>query len=306
MFPPFPARSLELGERRVPVNLMGFDAGTRAVGPSVVSGRAPAASDEIMLGPVTAKALGLGIGDRVAAWGQTGEWQKPETYRDTTVTMTLVGTGVIPLVGGNRLGSGAVLASSGINRLAGQSTYDSIFVRLAAGADTESVVRELATALNLPPPSARELDELRTLSRDYPLLDVRQINHLPQLLGALMALMAIAVLGHVLVTAVRARRRELALLMTIGFDRRQLRRTIAWQSAAMASIAIVVGVPLGIIVGRLVWLAFAQHLGVVPEAVVPRILLLVPVGILLIAHAIASVPARLATRRSPATVLRAE
>ncbi len=126
------------------------------------------------------------------------------------------------------------------------------------------------------------------------------------MLGVLMALMSVVVLGHVLVSSTTARRKELALLRAIGFDRRQVRRTVAWQAAAIATVALAVGVPLGVVVGRNVWLTFATRLGVVPEAAVPFTLVLVVPLAILSARVIAVVPARLAARRRLGVVLRAE
>ena len=45
--------------------------------------------------------------------------------------------------------------------------------------------------------------------------------------------------------------------------------TVAWQATTLALAGIAVGVPVGIVVGRAVWLAFANNLGVVPVSVVP-------------------------------------
>ena len=100
-------RSLELGDNRVPVPSMSFDAGSGNVGPSVIKGRAPSAPDELLVGPVTADRLEVSVGDHVVAYGQTGEWGKPDSFKDTTVKMKVVGVGLLPLGGGDRIGSGA-------------------------------------------------------------------------------------------------------------------------------------------------------------------------------------------------------
>ena len=91
---------------------------------------------------------------------------------------------------------------------------------------------------------------------------LRQIDWLPVALTLLLGAFALLAVGHGLVTGVRRRRRELALLKTLGFVRRQVRATIGWQATALAAIGIVVGVPLGLVVGTLVWRAVADGLGI--------------------------------------------
>ena len=83
--------------------------------------------------------------------------------------------------------------------------------------------------------------------------------------------------------------------------------TVAWQATTFGLLAILIGIPIGVIAGRWGWNVFADHLGVVPEAVVPPwlILLIVPATIL-VANLLAVVPGRIASRLRPATVLRAE
>jgi ABC-type lipoprotein release transport system permease subunit len=69
----------------------------------------------------------------------------------------------------------------------------------------------------------------------------------------------------------------------------------------------VVGVPAGIAAGRWIWLAVADQVGVVPEPVLPAALLAaVAAATVLVANLVAAVPAWMAARTHPATVLRAE
>jgi len=114
-------------------------------------------------------------------------------------------------------------------------------------------------------------------------------------------------LAHLLVTSVRRRRRDLAVLKTLGFVRRQVSATGIWQATTVALVALAVGLPLGIAAGRWAWMLVADRLGVVPVSVVPALVLtLVALTTVLAANLVAAVPAWMAARTRPATVLRAE
>ena len=119
--------------------------------------------------------------------------------------------------------------------------------------------------------------------------------------------MAVATLVHVLVTSVQKRRRDLAILKTLGFVRRQVRGTVAWQATSLTLVALAVGFPVGIAAGRWIWTAFAGSLGVVSAPAVRVLVLILAIPIAIVAaNLIAALPARAAARTKPALVLRAE
>jgi ABC-type antimicrobial peptide transport system permease subunit len=82
-------------------------------------------------------------------------------------------------------------------------------------------------------------------------------------------------------------------------------RVVAWQATTFAVVALLLGLPLGVVAGRLAWSAFAGSAGVAAQPTVPLwlILLTVPVTLLL-AHLIAAPPGWPAARLRPAAVLR--
>jgi ABC-type lipoprotein release transport system permease subunit len=126
-------------------------------------------------------------------------------------------------------------------------------------------------------------------------------------LSGLLALAAIGTLVHTLVMSIRRRRRDLAVLKTLGFVRRQISATVAWQATTMVGIALLIGLPVGVVVGRWAWTFFANAIGVLPVPVVDLrpVLLAIPVTLLL-ANLIALVPGRLAASTQPAAALRSE
>jgi ABC-type antimicrobial peptide transport system permease subunit len=121
-----------------------------------------------------------------------------------------------------------------------------------------------------------------------------------------LALFGAATLLHLLVVSVSRRRQEIGLLKVLGFVNGQIASTVSWQATTLALVGTLIGVPLGIVVGRAVWDAFANNLGAVPVSVVPVWLLgLLLVGVLVVANLIAVAPAMVATRSRPRDLLRA-
>ncbi len=139
------------------------------------------------------------------------------------------------------------------------------------------------------------------------LISFGRVDNLPLLAAAVLGAMAAAVLAQTLVAAIRQRRRELAILKTLGFRRWQVGRTIGAQATTLAVIALAVGVPLGVVVGRLAWRGFADQQGIssAPTVDVGVIALIVP-AIVLAALLVAALPAWFAARISPAAALRGE
>ena len=118
---------------------------------------------------------------------------------------------------------------------------------------------------------------------------------------------AVVALGLTLVASVRRRRREVALLKTLGFTQRQLAASVACQATVASVIGIVVGLPLGVAIGRQLWTLFAHNLDAVPDPTVPVLsVFLVGLGALVFANVVAALPGRSAAHTPTGLVLRAE
>ena len=93
---------------------------------------------------------------------------------------------------------------------------------------------------------------------------------------------------HVMLSSLRRRRRDFAVLAALGADRGWIRRAIHWQATAFIVLPVVVGIPVGLVVGRLVFFAFADSMGAVNGASTPTILLAgMAMGLLVLANAAA-------------------
>jgi hypothetical protein len=175
----------------------------------------------------------------------------------------------------------AALAS--LQRIAGASNQ--VFASAAGGAAGNAIV-------------------VQGVQRPAEIVNYRTIGITPVLLVSGLAVGAVAALALTLLASVRQRRRDLALLKTIGFVRAQLAAAVAWQATVAAVIGIVVGVPLGVIAGRWLWDLFAEQIYAVPYPTVPLLsLVLVGVGTLVLANVIAAFPARTAARTPTAFLL---
>ena len=145
------------------------------------------------------------------------------------------------------------------------------------------------------------------VQRPAEIVNYKSMGTMPAVLAGGVAAGTVAALGLTLVASVRRRRRDLALLKTLGFTRGQLAAAVAWQSTVVAVVGLVVGVPLGIAAGRWLWLAFARELSAVPDPVVPvGSIALAAVTALVLANLVAAVPGRQAARTPAALTLRAE
>ncbi|HET6875194.1 MAG TPA: FtsX-like permease family protein [Acidimicrobiales bacterium] len=285
--------------RTVPT--VGIDSLRGGLYPTLVSGRRPEGPGEVALGGSTMRSLGKRIGDTVTVVAQG------QPHR-----LTVVGQIVLPSLGRGSftptdLGQGAVTDASLVaGPPAGPGRYNFVLLRFAPGVDVAAVTSRVVDLVHR---SGCPGDQcLLTTSRILP-TDVRsyqRVSATPAVLAALLALLGTAMIGHALVTSVRRRRRDLAVLKTLGFVKREVATAVAWQVSTFALIGLALGVPAGVALGRWLWSLFAHQIGVPPSPVVPILALGVIPGVLLVANLIAALPARSAARTRPAVVLRSE
>jgi hypothetical protein len=137
------------------------------------------------------------------------------------------------------------------------------------------------------------------------LVNFGEAVNFPLIFGLALAGFGIATLLHLLVSSVSRRRREIGLLKALGFVNRQVAATVLWQATTLALIGIVVGVPVGVAIGRELWTVFATNLGAIPVAVIKGSLVaILAAAVLVISGLLAIVPALSATRSKPGELLR--
>jgi hypothetical protein len=282
----------------VTVTALGVHDETGQVGPTIVAGRAPRRDREIALGGKTLDRIGAGIGDTVRVRPDAGGAPVPLHVVGRVV---LPGLGTYPGSDKTALGEGALMTRAELRRLGPDFGAGPFLVRLRPGATSA----QLAHAV-LPDERGPDIT-VSGVERPSDIVSYERVRSTPLVLAGVLALLAIATVAHALVTAVRRRRRDLALLKTLGFTRRQVSTSVAWQATTFGVVALLVGLPVGIVVGRWAWTTLADDLGAVAEPVVPVLALgLGVVLVLVIANLVAFAPGRIAAGLRPATVLRSE
>ena len=220
--------------------------------------------------------------------------------------LRIVGTATLPSLGiyntlHTEMGTGSVLDYRLIPGAVPSQPND-VLVTLRPGADRAVQRRQLERLV-----PAVNSGQVIPVQRPAEIVNYRSMGDTPAYLGAALAAGAIAALALTLMASVRRRRRDLALLKTIGFTRRQIAAAVAWQSSVAVAAGAVVGVPAGIALGRFLWDLFARQINVVPEPTVPGLwVILIVVGAILLANLVAVVPGRVAARTPTALLLRAE
>lgn len=269
---------------------------------TVTRGRLPSGPQEVALGARTASAAHVGVGDVVTVAGPELEPSR----------LKVSGIVVLPAVGPYQAdraepGSGIVLPPDLFDAevLAREMTF--LGMDLAPGTEPRAFMASLR-------PDAQAWAVEGDLPFSYPaavrppeVVNAASMRSVPLVVGGLLAVAAALGLAFAVAMSVRGRRRELGTLRALGFTRRQLHTTVGVQSLATSAAALVIGVPLGLAVGRIAWRLFAGRLGVGTEPTLSGWWVLATIaGGLVVAAVAALAPARMAARSADPAVLRAD
>jgi len=318
----FDFANAQIDRQTVPI-LLGSAGAT--VTPPILSGHRLEANGQIVLGAATLAQLHKRVGETVTVtYGTPKDFPVyvPPTH------LLVVGTATLPAVGNSgtlhtSMGSGALLPIS-IEPLAFRTALtspdpnengpDMIAVQLrrrvapAAGlASLQGIANAATKIMAVDPSEAGDTYVVLSVQQPAEIVNYSSTGATAVILASGLAAGAGVALGLTLVASVRRRRRDLALLKTLGFTRGQLAATVAWQASVAAVIGVVIGVPAGIALGRWLWDLFARAIFAVPDPTVPVLeVVLVAVGALVLANIVAAVPGRMAARTRTALLLRNE
>jgi len=279
-----------------------------SVQPPLLHGHDLQQSNQIVLGALTLASLHKKLGGTVTVSNGAG----------ASHLLRIVGVATMPAIGGSgavhlEMGTGAVVATSLVPEIERNPFGDpetgpeAYLVDIRPGANPLAARRSLEEMTGPLSNSYNFGVVLQSVLRPAEIVDYRSMGTTPAILGAALGAGALTALGLTLLASVRRRRRDMAVLKTIGFTRNQLSAVVAWQSNVAVAIGTVVGIPVGITLGRTLWDLFAQEINAVPSPAVPVVpIVLMAVGALVLANVVAAVPGLIAARTPAALLLRTE
>ncbi len=310
--------TLQLDGVEVPTLLA--DPGAK-VAPPVLAGHGLDASNQVVLGAGTLAQLNSHVGDEV-------EVQYVPGFPAPPLRLRVVGVATMPAIGiaeglHTSMGIGAVVAADAdsVTEMLGPHAYpgcngpNMVFLRIRKGSslpEARTAAHRLALVANQilaeapnSGPCGGNVATALGVQRPAQIVNYRSMGETPVLLSAGLAVGATAALGLTLISSIRRRRRDIAILKTLGFTKRQVAVTVSWQALVPAILGVVAGIPLGIALGRWLWDLFAREIGAVPIPAVPVWSMVVAgVSAIVLANVVAFFPGRNAANTQPAPVLR--
>ncbi len=248
----------------------------------LTSGAAPAGDDEVVLAPATAVQLGAEVGGSVPVTGDVGTRQ-----------LRVTGIGFAVESSTSDYDHGAWVNRPGYDRLFTGFKEHSALIALRPGIDPTAVIRNL---------HASPTEIVQNLLVIAPFLpqqigEIKNVRVLPTVLGAFLSLLALATIAHTLATGIRRRSGDLAVLRAVGMTTRHCHLIVNTQATVISAIGLLVGVPTGLAMGRVLWRVAADQTPLRYQAPQTALLvaLVIPVA-LIIANLLAIWPGARAAR----------
>lgn len=252
--------------------------------PWLIAGRLPVGSREVALGERTARSLGVSIGDVVPVYSEFAapvEWE-------------VVGLVVPPYASAStETGSGAYTTIYNFDQLRFpfENTVRVLAVEYRDGVSWDAVESDVTNRL-----------DFRFENRSH----AHTPRSITDIVGASVVVLWLFVffglLGLLAILLTSARHgtrhgRELAILRTLGFTRRNVHRSLLAEAVTVTSIAAVFGVALGLIAGARVWGLTIGRLGVIDTQPSPLVVVAGVLGLAAIGTFISVAVSRVAVAR---------
>jgi hypothetical protein len=252
---------MTIGKEIVPA--VGIDPIIGKIEATLAAGRLPLRGDEIAFGAKTMRNVHAHLGDVVKA-----------NIDEHPVRLHVVGVATIPAFGSAAF-SEAGLGTGAIGRAGlfpqqdpeAQGKYNYLLLGYGASGPTPAQTASLDRMIRgfgCTDPTC-VLTDIRPAEID----GFRGARGVPLAAGIVLALLLFATLTHTVLSTMRRRQSDLAVLRALGCTRRQLESTMRWQTLMLTGSALIVGIPVGLVANKLVWHAFTERLGVAPGTVFP-------------------------------------
>ena len=267
--------------------------------PTVVhDGRVPVGPGEIALGTRVSRRLDRDVGDTVIVTTPDGPRQLSVVGRVSSYAIDSGGPG-----------DAVLLDPAGLDNVASSDGFAVPgTMSLAIGASESTSAEHLVAALT----PLVEADIVELTAYSYPqqpdrIANTSSVGRVAWALAAFVGMLAIVGAAHGIHTTMRRRRSDLAVLRALGFRPTDVRLSSAWHGVCIAAVAIVAGIPLGIVAGRLAFHALTDDLGLEGGFVVPPVsVTVVALSTIVAMQVLTGVRGMRAGRVSPAEVLRSE
>lgn len=275
--------------------------------PTMLAGHPPLGG-QIVLGTSTLRQGGFRLGQDIKV-SASGHWRPAR----------LVGRATFPAFGQGSftptdLGQGALVPAGLLMEQAAQASgpasgvsYNFVLLTFAAGPRKAADIAAFRRATAAFCSRQQQSTCVVTSQKPNGIYYYERISATPLVLAGLLAVLGLGVLAQFIFQSARARRRDFAVLRTLGLQRRQLDALLVWQISTLTCLAVLIGLPVGAAAGHWAWALFAGVLGVSPGTIIPlgTGFLLIPAA-LVVANLVALWPARRNLRMRPAELLRAE
>jgi hypothetical protein len=228
--------------------VLAFDVRRGTPSVAIVDGRVATAADEVMLGPATLEALGFDVGDQITLSGPRGSGQ-----------FRIVGASLFP-EGDFKHDDGIALTVDAVQPLVGDPhdvfQLHQIAFQWNPSTDAQAGDEELA---------AREITVMNADDGLMPgaVTNLGQVAALPRYAAILVGLLALVSLANAIEVTTRQRTREWATFKALGVTGRSTAGIVIWYGWTIAAVSLAIGVPLGLITGRQLWLPIAERAHVV-------------------------------------------
>jgi hypothetical protein len=233
--------------------------------PTIIDGRLPNTPDEVAIGTRVMRRLDVEIGDTIVMSLTDSEFSPGDATPD--VELTVVGTALAPMFGESDLGDTSLVTLDAIRMAGGDPSPRLQMVRFA-GSDRSAAAAEVDQAIT---------EDLVTDIIPARVVNMHRVRSVPMLGILLAGVLGTITLGYVIVAGARIHRRELAILRALGLEAKPLRRVLAWQGVLTALAMLIIGLPLALVAGNVLWRRVADDTGVSSEVFVPpQLLLLIP------------------------------
>jgi hypothetical protein len=259
---------------------------------TVLDGQPPASANEVAFSTDAMRSFGTSVGDTVTLSGPAGS-------RDVEIAGRVSFANADGGTANGILADLAVLVDlGGVDQIAELDLQPSLLITATDPSDIDGI-RRMFEAAGAPTDTAVRPTELGLLD---------EVRLVPAYVAGFVAALGALATFHALFVTSRRRRGELTVLRALGSRPRDVASVIRWQALVLTTVAIAVGVPLGIALGRVVWSQIATNRDLVVWIDVPwsAIVSIASVALVGAVVVLAWPPVRDVARRRPAEDLRTE